>query len=97
MPDREKTISSLTTLIEGRETEEGWEPVMIPLYVVRDALALLREQEPVKPEHGFPDLKCPNCGTEYVSEVRYYLWKPIAEYYKYCPGCGRKVKWDGDS
>lgn len=59
-----------------------------------DALAILKEQESVKPEHGFPDLKCSNCGTEFVSEVRYYLEKPLAEYYKYCPGCGREVDWN---
>lgn len=95
MPDREKTISSLTTLIEGRETEEGWEPVMIPLYVVRDALALLREQEPVKPIFDEEDVsgRCGVCGHEltHQSMVGEVL---VDEWYQYCPNCGRKVKWD---
>lgn len=50
MPDREKTIADYSALMNGRENEEGWEPVLMPLIMARDALALLREQEAVKPE-----------------------------------------------
>lgn len=50
-----------------------------------DALELLKEQEPVKPryEDFFGDrvARCGNCNG--------YIVK-----YKYCPGCGRMVKWD---
>ena len=57
---------------------------------------LLKEQEAVKPifiettrthEAGFMEvsIKCGNCK----SKVQYY-----PERWKYCPNCGRKVKWD---
>ena len=56
--------------------------------LMADALALLKEQEPVKPEPyliGQPEYKfyrCPVCK--------------VAWYYKgnYCLNCGRAVKWD---
>ena len=54
-----------------------------------DALALLKEQETVKPKtktrHGaYPQIshRCGNCG-----EVLY-------RYYNYCPSCGKVVKWE---
>ena len=45
MADREKIIKTLSEMIEGREDEEGWEPTIIPLIVVRDIVEMLREQE----------------------------------------------------
>ena len=95
MPDREKVIKKLEECLSAScrgfrtcpYSDADWD-------AVREALSLLKEQEPVVPEHGFPDSKCQNCGTEFVTELRYYLGKPTAEYYKYCPGCGRTVKWD---
>ncbi len=58
--------------------------------LIDDTIALL--QETVEPEHCFPDPKCPECGTEFVSDA-YYIGKPMTKYYMYCPGCGRKIKW----
>ena len=51
-----------------------------------DALALLREQEPVKPNPtGIePNYNCGKCGL------------PIQQGYPFCLWCGRKVKWDAD-
>jgi hypothetical protein len=72
----------------------GCEIAKIPAIDVLAIADLLTEQEPVKPEHGFPDLKCPNCGTAFVSEIGYLLGKPIAEYYRHCPGCGRWINWN---
>ena len=53
-----------------------------------DAMNLLKEQEAVKPKsksrHGeYPQIvhRCGNCN-----EILY-------RYYKYCPTCGRSVKW----
>lgn len=52
----------------------------------KDVLKLLKEQEPVKPryEDTFADrlTRCGNCNAI------------IYRCYEYCPGCGRKVKWD---
>lgn len=55
---------------------------------IEDAITLLREQEPVKPElrmskWGFKQwLICGACGGTITFKVTY------------CPYCGRKVKWD---
>lgn len=50
------------------------------------ALTLLREQEPVKPyDNPLGYYRCGNCGTH----VHKY-----GEQDKYCPRCGKKVKWD---
>lgn len=44
---------------------------------------LLEEQEPVKPIRLENWWECPSCNGNIVANM------------KYCPGCGRKVKWDG--
>ena len=95
MPDREKVTKAIEYLnwyftqdggTADKNAVKAWEVVL--LWLLRE------EQEPVKPEHDFPDAKCPNCGTEFVGELMYYLGKPITGYYKYCPGCGRAVDWN---
>jgi len=48
----------------------------------RDALELLKEQEPVKPIRLENWWECPSCGGNIVANM------------KYCPGCGRSVKWN---
>ena len=48
----------------------------------RDALKLLKEQEPVKPIRLENWWECPSCGGNIVANM------------KYCPGCGRSVKWN---
>ena len=59
-----------------------------------DALALLKEQEPVVPENHMPDETCPACGAAFIGELSYYLGHDYKKYYAYCPGCGRKVDWN---
>ena len=48
----------------------------------RDALKLLKEQESVKPIRLENWWKCPSCSGNIVANMNY------------CPGCGRKVKWN---
>lgn len=51
-----------------------------------DAIALLKEQEPVKPEYRQDAWWCPNCGN---------VLSTIANWsHRYCWYCGRSVKWD---
>ena len=45
----------------------------------RDALALLKEQEAVEPHH-----KCQGETYSLITE----------DHVKFCPWCGRKIKWD---
>ena len=62
---------------------------------LNDLSKTMEEQEPVKPiDQGDDSYVCDNCG-ETVG------WEEMACFgidqvkFKYCPGCGRKVKWDG--
>ena len=57
-------------------------------YLCKDILALLKEQEPVKPRWTHPtvDKKVMMCGS---CGIAIPLGKP-----NYCPWCGRKVKWN---
>ncbi len=45
MPDREKVIDIFAELLTGRKIEDEY--VLVPLAVIRDALTLLKEQEPI--------------------------------------------------
>lgn len=60
--------------------------------LLSDALALLREQEPVEPKRVLgvlPDwYHCGGCGFDMLDTGDGY--RP-----KYCPLCGRAVKWNG--
>lgn len=59
--------------------------------LAREALSLLREQEPVTWSHdGYNCYVCSNCGLRINDEVYYMMDEPIS----FCPVCGRKVKWD---
>lgn len=54
--------------------------------LMRDALELLKEQEPIAPkqqEETCVWTVCWNCSRHLIS-----MWT-------YCPYCGRTVKWDG--
>lgn len=95
MPDREKVIKGLAEISEyarakadiagigkGKEVFDGW------YRAAEDALALLKEQEPVTPRWTHPTvdknvMMCGGCGIEIP------LGKP-----NYCPWCGMRVKWD---
>lgn len=62
--------------------------------LLKDVLELLKEQEAVKPvDQGDDSYVCGNCGeTVGWEEMECYGIDPVR--YKFCPGCGRKVKWD---
>ena len=59
------------------------------LLIDRDALALLKEQEPVEPKHEddrpISPLRCGNCGAFILVTNDYKA--------KYCFECGREVRW----
>lgn len=60
-----------------------------------DILALLREQEPVKPIFDEEDVsgRCGVCGhpLTHQSMIGDVL---VDEWFQYCPICGRKVDWN---
>lgn len=101
MPDREKVINGLIHCTAWSGLHECQPKVGddcpyedeadCQLSLMRDALVLLKEQEPVEPkvEPGlvspFKVYSCGHCQTVF------HLWRQ-----KYCAMCGRAVKWDGD-
>lgn len=91
MPDREKVIKGLECCItDGRDSckkcyQEG--PgfgIACRQGLMRDALELLKGQEPAKPRYdrGYRDYNCPACGV-------YLLF-----HQKYCNECGRALQWE---
>ena len=94
MPDRERVIRGLEVCLAADLTKDENPCAPCPYFfdgmcqntMKKDALVLLKEQEPVKPyDNPLGYYRCGNCGTH----VHKY-----GEQDKYCPGCGRKVKWD---
>ena len=95
MNDREKVIKGLEVCTANVSSCDGcpyFEPVETigcDFQMMKDALALLREQEPVEPHYkelailGQWDSVpiCGACGTIIGYSV------------KYCPHCGREVGW----
>lgn len=91
MPDREKVIKALETHISTDDSvgcddctyeNDGW----CMTRVMTDAIALLKEQEavePIPPEDEFSLYRCGKCHRQ--------LFRCVD---KYCPRCGRKVKWN---
>lgn len=61
---------------------------------MRDAIALLKAQEPVEPVLDIDTWKCGNCG--HTLEHQELLSDNVLfhEQYDYCPECGRAVKWE---
>ena len=83
--DREMVIKQLEN--DAIATDTGY--VEVPLWLFSEILALLKEQEAVKPKsksrHGeYPQIvhRCGSCN-----EILY-------RYYKFCPSCGKAVKWE---
>lgn len=100
MPDREKVINGLDCcldVIRSRQFSSGCgfcpyvDTERCKVKMVEDAIALLKEQEPIKPQitgHGEFETEgscwyeCGDCGT------------PIDPDDKYCRKCGKAVKWE---
>jgi len=89
MIDRKKVVRAVETCFDSwidKHRDMGLE-----LHVVeqlkRDALELLKEQEPVEPTREVNEngqiLSCGNCRAWFIVQKQ-----------KYCHECGRKVKWD---
>ena len=86
MPDREKVICHLYDCLVASRLENMW--VFVRKDIVGDALAMLKEQEPVRPERENSGggttwwNVCGNCRTA------------INPNDKYCHECGKAVKWE---
>ena len=61
---------------------------------VRNALTLLREQEPVEPKVEIDTWVCGNCGATLERQSMVGENVVLAEQFDYCPYCGRKINWN---
>ena len=91
MIDREKTIRDLETI--GAWHTHHYEPFHYECAeTIHNALELLREQEPIVIHKDIVDeiydyiACCPEC------DMTWAMWFP--EKMRFCPGCGKAVKWD---
>ena len=86
MPDREKILHELDHQVADADwCDNDWKD-NVPIWMLRGALAMLREQEPIPPDTvGAPWWRCGNCGGDIVTEQ-----------FRFCPWCGKAVKWDAD-
>lgn len=83
MTEREQIIMSLTEIAD-QPTEDGMVDG-VNQQTIKGALELLKEQEPVKPRYeDFFGNRIALCGYCNGYVVRS----------KYCPRCGKAVKWD---
>lgn len=87
--DREKVIKGLEEAIRTIETHVPERYRGYSRLSCHDAIALLREQEPVKPitQDAWPNpvKVCGSCGRY----ITYTAGRP-----RYCPNCGGEMKWD---
>ena len=86
MTDKEKVIKGLQEAVDWLSTETSL--TVVDQWVIRDALALLKAQEPVEPvrmnhtENKYRDhYRCPICKEDLSYEQNY------------CPDCGKRLKW----
>ena len=95
MMDREKVIDGLEKALAASKAVDIWN-VGITVEEAKEALELLKEPEAYTPSPaGQDDWICGNCGeTVGWEELDVFGIDPVR--YKFCPGCGRKVKWDED-
>lgn len=87
--DRETAIRGLFEMGCTIGNELGFEQAKPVLQFFDEVIELLKEQKAVKPKSKsrkgeYPQIvhRCGNCN-----EILY-------RYYKYCPTCGRQVKWE---
>lgn len=98
MPDRDKVINGLECCSVGCVGENNGCPYQLHggedgcdlEGLMADALALIREQEPVTMKPYYFNYVCSGCGSEIDGEFIEYTGGKI----KFCPWCGKKVKWD---
>lgn len=103
MTNREKIIEGLekTKIVLTQAVDRGGEMSVIwafhCLNHVTDALALLKEQEPVKPCVAVDTWICPKCGhtleSQHLIDDKDSPCVLVHDRYNFCPNCGRAVKW----
>ena len=90
-PDPGQTVKYLHSCVHCPYWNDGVAPECSVMYT--DAIAMLKEQEPVKPIRDIDGIYyCGNCDQNCVGyEVEFT--HSIIKLENYCHKCGRRVKW----
>ena len=102
MTNREKVIKAIDICLGHGKCNDcpyclsgkGYTAMNCRDYMLRDALALLKEQEPVKPILEQDSMVCGNCGHEVIWQKMIGDNILAEEQLDYCPQCGKAVKWE---
>ena len=92
MIDREKVIRAVETCFDSwidKHRDMGYD-LQVVKQMKHDALELLKEQEPVTMKPYYFNYICSGCRSEIDGEFIDYTGGKI----KFCPYCGKAVKWD---
>jgi len=94
---REEVIRGLKGLagwLDGKYEQTGEVDYDTDAEIVEEAIALLKEQEPVAPElKSGGNYVCGACGM-YTVGVMHPLTGVSVQTWKYCGKCGKKVRWE---
>lgn len=98
MPDMEKVIKGLVNVANAIVDGYICEPVQA-VHTIADALYLLKEQEPAAPGI-LQDLEgiwstCPRCKSKLWLFFGMTMEINPDHMPKYCPQCGKPIKWEG--
>ena len=85
MTDREKVIGDLEGLTWDDWHE--WHSDSEVRQIAKDAIELLKEQEPKKVTWQVGRAHCPSCGELFPKKKEY-------QYIRFCSFCGQAVKWN---
>jgi hypothetical protein len=93
MADLEKIIAAIEKAKKQSE-ENGLDRIIVPFKETDMILALLKEQEAVKPILEQDSMVCGVCGHEVIWQKMLGDGILVDETLDYCPHCGRAVKWE---
>lgn len=108
MPDKKEVLKALVCRVNDpvvdctgcpyNESSVYWKQRCDFHRICRDALALLKEQEPVEPYmdyDGHDVWRCGNCGATIFHIEHTQADEDWKSYAKFCRQCGKAVKWNG--
>ena len=84
MVDREMVIQHFQDAVEASGNNNKWR--FVRLDIIEKAISLLKEHETVAP------IKLEMSGIRFCGSCKY----AISRNFKFCPNCGKAVKWDAN-
>lgn len=91
-----EVINALETSYKYSNVDE--DNTLVPQQIVLRVIALLKEQEPIKPTINVDTWICSKCGhvleSQELIDDKENAQILVHEQYQYCPECGREIKWE---